>query len=250
MFRRIPSKRALAAVAKLRGRRLETRWPFLPRAEGKALNLTFDDLLELQWARSRDFLFVTIGAYDGLANDPISRFAREHPCRGILVEPQPAVFERLRTNFGQLPGMTLVNAAIDETSGSRALYYIPPDTAGLPAWTEQIASFRLDHLEKHEPQAPGLTAHIRSQPIRTLSFHDLLNEFHVTAIDVLQIDAEGMDAQLLKWFPFQRLQPSVLHYEIAHMTAEEQHEIRARLEGLGYRVFEADSPTDAMAVLP
>lgn len=250
MFRRIPSKRALAAVAKLHGRRLEMRWPFLPRAEGKALNLTFDDLLELQWARGRDFLFVTIGAYDGLANDPISRFACDHDCRGILVEPQPAVFERLRRNFEQFPRWTLLNAAIDETSGSRTLYYVPEGSAGLPAWTEQIASFRREHLEKHEAQAPGLAAHIRSQPIRTISFGDLLDEFHVSSIDVLQIDAEGMDVQLLKWFPFHRLKPAVLHYETAHMSGEEQREIRERLEGLGYRVFEADSPTDAMAVLP
>ena len=248
MFKRWPSKRALAAVAKVRGRRLEKRWPFLPRASGSELNLRFDDLLELQYARSRDFVVVSVGAYDGLQNDPVSLFIRSRDCRGILIEPQPSVFARLRENFRDFPRFTILNAAVDETSGSRSLYSVDP--TGLPAWTEQIASFSIEHLQKHESDAPGVSARITSQPIRTVSFDDLLDEFRLAHIDVLQIDAEGMDAAMLGWFPFERLRPGVVHYEIAHMTGDEQGVTRKRLEQNGYRVFEADSPTDAMAVIP
>ncbi|HEV2722876.1 MAG TPA: FkbM family methyltransferase [Thermoanaerobaculia bacterium] len=249
MFRRFPSKRALAAAAKLRGRRLEKRWPFLPRAEGKALNLTFDDVLEFQYARTRDFVFVVVGAFDGLANDPISHFIRTHDCRGVLLEPQPAAYERLCQNFRNFPRCTVVNRAIDEVSGSRPLYYVAAGSEGLPEWAEQIASFRLEHVRKHEARAPGLAAAIRTQIIPTISFDDLLDTFRLRSIDVLQIDAEGMDAQLLAWFPFQRLRPSVLHYETAHMTDAEHAAVRARLGQLGYAVREADEPTDDMAIL-
>jgi len=248
MFKRFPTKRALAAAFKIRGRRLESRWPFLPRASGRELNLHFDDLLELQFARSRDFMVVVVGAYDGLQNDPVSRFIRTHDCRGILIEPQPTIYERLRENYRDFPRLTLLNVAIDETSGSR-LFHSVKAGSDLPEWTEQIASFSLDHVKKHESDAPGLAAHIVSQPIRTISFHDLFAQFDVTSIDVLQIDAEGMDAQLLRWFPFDRVRPGVVHYEIVHMPAGDEGEIRERLERFGYRVFEADSPTDAMAVI-
>jgi FkbM family methyltransferase len=247
MFRRIPSKRALAATVKLRGRRLERRWPFLPRAAGKDLNLRFDDLLELQYARSRDFVVVGVGAYDGLQNDPVSRFIRSHDCRGVLLEPQPAVYERLRENFRAFPRFALLNAAIDETRGSRLLYSVA--LGSLPQWTEQIASLSIDHLKKHESQAPGLSAHITSQPIRTVSFDEVLDQFHLTSVDVLQIDAEGLDARMLQWFPFSRVRPGVVHYEIAHMTEDDQRKTRERLERVGYRLFEADSPTDAMAII-
>ena len=249
MFRRFPSKRALAAVAKLHGRRLEKRWPFLPRAEGKELNLTFDDVLEFQYARTRDFVFVVVGAFDGVANDPMSRFIRTHDCRGILLEPQPAAYERLRQNFRSFPRCTVLNRAIDEVSGSRPLYYVPRGSEGLPEWTEQLASFQLEHVRKHEAEAPGVAAAIRSEIIPTISFHDLLDTFALRSIDVLQIDAEGMDAQILGWFPFERLRPSVLHYETAHMAAAEHVAVRARLARLGYTVREADSPADDMAVL-
>ena len=247
LFVRIPSNRALAAVAKVRGLRLERRWPFLTRAAGAALNLGFDDLLQLQWARSRDFVIVVVGAYDGIENDPISRFARSHRCRGILLEPQPAVYERLCANFAAFPNLTCLNAAINERSGAQTMYGIRPGS-GLPTWTEQIASFRREHVEKHEERAPGLSAHIVEQSIRTISFGDLIENFHLDHIDVLQIDAEGMDAQLMQWFPFERLRPGLLHYEVAHMKADEARSVRARLSTFGYRIFAADAPTDAMAV--
>lgn len=247
LFARIPSTRALAAVAKVRGLRLERRWPFLTRAAGKALNLGFDDLLELQWARSRDFVIVVVGAYDGIENDPISRFARSHPCRGVLLEPQPAVYDRLCANLAAFPNLQCVNAAIDEHSGERTMYSIRPGS-GLPDWTEQIASFQREHVEKHESRASGLAKQIVSQPIRTISFGDLIESHHLRHIDVLQIDAEGVDAQILQWFPFERIRPGLVHYEVAHMKADEERVVHERLETFGYRVFVADAPTDAMAV--
>jgi len=154
----------------------ERRWPFLPRAEGTELNLTFDDLLEFQYARGRDFVFLTVGAFDGLANDPLSRFVLTHDCRGVLIEPQPAVYARLRENFRDCPRGELLNAAVDAVSGSRELYYVAKSNGVLADWTEQIASFQLAHVRKHEAQAPGLTGHIRSQMVRTISFDDLLDQ--------------------------------------------------------------------------
>ena len=249
MFRRLPSKRALAALAKLHGCRLERHWPFLVRAQGNELNLSFEDILEFQYARSRRFLFVSVGAFDGLANDPISRFVRSHECRGIFMEPQPAVHAQLRANYRDFPQFALLNAAIDEISGSRMLYYVPGGNAALPEWTQQIASFKLEHVLKHETNAPGLSAAVQMQMIQTISFSDLLDKFDLRAIDVLQIDAEGMDGQLLEWFPFQRLKPAVLHYETVHLSTLEHAAARARLREIGYQVRAADSCTDDVAVL-
>jgi FkbM family methyltransferase len=168
--------------------------PSLIKAEGRNLNLTFEDVLEFQYARSRRFLFVTVGAFDGLANDPVSHFVRTHKCHGIFLEPQPGAYARLCANYRNFPQFTLINAAIEEVSGSRTLYYVRAGNSGLPDWTEQIASFQIEHVLQHEARAPGLSAFVRSQPIRTISFRTLLDMYRLRAIDVLQIDAEGMDA--------------------------------------------------------
>ena len=246
---RIPSRRALAAITKLYGRRLERRWPFLIKSKGEALNLGFEDLLEFQYARSQHFLFVSVGAFDGLSNDPISKFVQNHRCHGILLEPQASVFGQLCGNYAAFPNFKLLNMAVDEFSGSRDIFYIPRGIDGLPDWTEQLASFSVDHILKHEETVEGLSEHIHSQTVETISFGDLLNKFKLSKIDVLQIDAEGMDAQLLKWFPFEQVKPSVLHFETAHMTSTEHLEIRERLNGYGYFVREADSVLDDMAVI-
>lgn len=246
---RLPSRRALAALAKLHGRRLERRWPFLKKADAAHLNLGFEDLLEFQYARRRSFLVLVIGAYDGVENDPVSKFILPRACAGIFVEPQPGAFARLRNNFRSHGRFHLVNAAVDRSTGARELFYVPAGSDGLPAWTEQLASFRREHIEKHEEKVPGLAGHIESMTVQTISFQDLLDRFKVQAIDVLQIDAEGMDALLLSWFPFDRLKPAVVHYEIAHMSADDLHSTRSRLRAEGYRLCAAESPTDEMAIL-
>lgn len=247
---RRPSRRAVAAAIKLCGWRPHRRWPFLTRAGLTDLNLGFDDLLELQFGRSRHFQALVVGAFDGTTNDPAGRFLLERDCRAILVEPQPGPFGRLRETWGGHRELVdLVNAAIDADSGSRTLYCIDPGTEGLPAWAEQVASFDLGHVLKHREALRGLERKVLTRTVETLSFDDLLDRYRVCSLDLLQIDAEGMDAQFLAWFPFERVRPGLLHYETTHMTSEERTAVRRRLEAHGYLVFESDSPTDEMAIL-
>lgn len=247
--RRRPSARAVAALAKLNGYRLERRWPFLIKSDPSQLNFGYDDVLEFQYARSKAFYVLVVGAYDGIANDPLSRFLAKREWRGILIEPQPDIFVRLRSNFEPRPGLHLLNAAVDEHTGSRELFQVRGDNRGLPQWTEQLASFSKEHIAKHEDRAPGLANHIVSTEVRTISFLDLIDEYKIQSIDVLQIDAEGVDALLLSWFPFDRVRPGVVHYEIAHMTEDELHSTRRRLQGHGYHLHPTESPLDEMAIL-
>lgn len=193
----MPTRRALAVLVKLHGKRLERRWPFFINAKDEDLNLGYDDVLEFQFARSQKFFFFNVGAFDGLENDPISLFVQNHQCEGFLLEPQPEAFKRLTGNYKDYPHFKLLNMAVDEESGSRKMYYIPGNIDGLPDWTEQLASFKKERLIKHEEKAPGLSEYIKHQIIQTISFNDLLDQFKFDRIDVLQINAEGMDVQLL-----------------------------------------------------
>lgn len=227
---------------------MERRWPFLRRASPDSLNLGYDDVLEFQYARSMAFRFLVVGAYDGVANDPLSTFLATRECSGIFIEPQPDVFARLRKNFASHAHCHFVNAAIDQHSGSRELFQVRSGVPGFPAWTEQLASFHKQHIQKHEDKVPGLSDHITSTTVRTISFLDLIEQFQIHAIDVLQIDAEGVDAFLLSLYPFDRIRPGIVHYEIAHMTTNELRETRGRLALHGYRLYPTESPTDEMAV--
>jgi FkbM family methyltransferase len=245
----LPSRRAVAALAKVHGRRLERRWPFLPKAAAEDLNLDFNDLLEFQYARSRSFWVMVVGAYDGIDNDPLCNFVREHPSQAILLEPQPAIFARLRDNLGGRPGMRLVNAAVAQTRGTQDFFFVPPGIEDLPGWTTQLASFDKAHLLKHESLAPGVSRHVAKMSVPTVSFTDLLDQFRPPHLDVLQLDAEGMDALLLQWFPFDRIKPAAIHYEVAHLSTGDRVRTQARLCGMGYRLIPACSVTDEIALL-
>jgi FkbM family methyltransferase len=246
---RYPSRRAVAALAKLHDMRLEKSWPYLKHARGVGLNLGFDDILEFQYARSAHFFVVVIGAYDGIENDPIGDFILQHECSGLLLEPQPAVFQRLEKNFAGRPEIRALNFAVDASSGAREFFHVPSGIEGFPAWTEQLASFDRKHIEKHEALVSGLSSQIASHTVPTISFSDLLDRFQITEIDVLQIDAEGCDALMLSWFPFDRLKPAVIHFEIAHISTSDLEATRMRLKAAGYRLYPTESPTDEMAVL-
>jgi hypothetical protein len=132
----------------------------------------------------------------------------------------------------------LLNAAIDEVSDFRDMYYVTPRADELPSWTEELASFRSEHILKHEHRAPGVSKAFLTCKVPTVSFEDLLNRYNVKSLDVLQIDAEGMDAQLLAWFPFDRIRPGLLRYETIHISAEDQRVVRNRLKELGYTIRE------------
>jgi len=66
-------------------------------------------------------------------------------------------------------------------------------------------------------------------------------------LDLLQIDAEGADAYLLSLFPFDRVRPAIVHWEIKHYTKTQKQDCLDRLAGFGYRF--APSGEDMMAVL-
>lgn len=59
-----------------------------------------------------DFFFVNIGANDGISNNPIYPFLRDHGWGGIAVEPLEPLFAELERNYRGFPRVILERAAI------------------------------------------------------------------------------------------------------------------------------------------
>ena len=248
-FSRRSPRRALSAAFKLCGFRVERRWPFARRVARADLNLGYDDILVYQFARSRKFNALVVGAFDGVANDPASDFIRRHDLNAVFIEPQADPFRRLQINMKFCRNVRLVNAAVDEITGWRDFYSIKPGNKELPAWTEQLASFDRSHLSKHEDRAPGLNKHIVTSSVETITFSEIIDKFNLERLDLLQVDVEGMDFKLLSLFPFERCRPAIVYYENAHMSHFQRHSIRSRLQQYGYSFYEEDGSMDDMAVI-
>ena len=68
--------------------------------------------------------FVEIGSNDGEQHDHLRPFILDCPWRGIMVEPVPYVFERLRRNYESHGRIVLENVAIAERDGELPFYHL------------------------------------------------------------------------------------------------------------------------------
>jgi FkbM family methyltransferase len=197
-----------------------------------------------------------VGAYDGLTNDPLHAYVRRHGWRGVLVEPQEAPFQALKANYSDQGQLTFLNAAVGNRDGTGELYVVP-EAAGQPEWSRQIASFRREVILKHDHDrlavavprgVEHLSEILETRKVNVITFDTLIERFGIDRIDLLQIDAEGYDAELLKQFDFKRLKPAIIRYEHVHLEKEEQRDCLELLAGHGYRFSVGNS--DSLAYLP
>lgn len=157
-------------------------------------------------------VFVQIGANDGRQGDPLHRFlcANHAHVRGLVVEPVSDLFAELVTTYRRYPQITPVNLAIHNTADEMIMWRVDPALRDrVPRWAQGIASFDADHHKRtHLPRA-----YIRPERVRCTTLARLMRDHGITDLDVLQIDAEGYDAEIVRGVDFDRVKPAVIHFE-------------------------------------
>ena len=218
----------------------------LPPAALKSwLSLDLDIIGAALTASRQGVGFVQVGAFDGFANDPIHDLVRHFGWQGVLVEPQPDAFQRLRENYAGVEGLVFLNAAIADARGTMTLWRISGDEAGDPWWRGQVSSFDRDHVLKHIRHDERLAARLVGEPVQTLTINDVF-ERSPRPVDVLQVDAEGHDASIVTSLDFGTHRPTVIRFEHRHLTAH-QHEMAVNvLVRHGYRIAVNEDDTIAM----
>jgi FkbM family methyltransferase len=185
----------------------------------------------------RPFHFLQIGAYDGVAGDPIQAHVHQRGWHGILVEPQPSHFRRLVENYEGVDGLIFINAAVSDRTGTKALYVVADGTGASIDSLGDYSTFRRELLERALRGGVGIQypgSQIGSIEVACTTFTDVLGE--VSYLDLLQIDVEGYDLELLKLFDFDRITPPIVRYEHRLLSAREMDEAVELLAGYGYRM--------------
>jgi FkbM family methyltransferase len=182
--------------------------------------------------------FVSIGANNGVANDPIWPFLSKHAWPGIALEPNPAVFAQLEKNYRDYPGVRCVNAAIGEKDGTAPFYVVDPGKSdNALGWAEhQLSSFDRNTILKHASQMPGLEGRIRETSVATISWASLLALAGGRAIDVLHVDTEGFDAEVIRMLDLSITKPSLIQFEHINISKSDQEECISKLVTAGYQV--------------
>jgi FkbM family methyltransferase len=185
--------------------------------------------------------FIQVGTNDGVELDPLATFVREFDWRGIMVEPVPYIFERLRRNVAGLGGITLENVAIADTDGRRPFYTVEevkdPERESLPSSYDAIGSFHRDSLLSFRNSIPDIEDRIVRIEVPCLSFETLCRKHGVGELDLLLIDVEGYDGQLLRSIDFSTWRPRMLIFEHEHLPDAEREMCYSLLEEQGYELL-------------
>lgn len=214
---------------------------YKPKALVDRPDWLFDDYLELAVAREllrdQNFFFLQIGAFDGVSNDPISPLVNAYKISGIVVEPQKSAFEKLRKNYQEHEQITVVNAAISDKNEMKNFYTSINKSI-------QTASFDRRHLRKHRVPENDIVCY----NIQCTTIESLLNEHKVHHCSLIQIDAEGYDYEIIKSLDFNKIKPSILHFEHRHLSDKDLNECIHLLASHGYE-FVAKR-RDILAIIP
>ena len=210
---------------------------------------SFRALVERYAPTVSDFFFIQVGANDGRSGDPIHPHVVSRGWRGIVIEPQRAVFEsQLTATYRGIEGVALENAAIADADGWRDLYRIAFSDR---RWTTGLASLCRDQftgprMKSYVDRCVGderskvpdrQEDYYTTERVRTMTFETLLNKYKPEKVDLLQIDAEGYDDQLLHLYDFARMPPTLIQYE-HHLTDDDTRRARRKmLREHGYLTF-------------
>jgi len=197
--------------------------------------LEFDDVIcRHMFEFGQDCVFIQIGAYDGVSTDPLWKYIERCGWRGIMLEPQPGPAGQLGELYRENKDIVVLEAALDRERGIRSLYTVESDR--IPKWAGGMASFYREQLLKQNYLIEGIEAMVRELKVRCIPFSDVLDSLPSERLDLLQIDAEGADGYILSLFPFDRIRPAIIHWEIKNMTRKEKEDVLDLLIRYGYRV--------------
>jgi FkbM family methyltransferase len=242
----------LPPFARLLHRKIRRYCSGLPGAllrhpEGE-LQLDLDMVLSHFRLEHPQVTMLQIGAFDGISDDAIYPLVEKHALSGVLVEPQSDAFARLQANYARFaPRFKFVNAAIGACDGTVPLYRVRSGTQG-PQWLHGIASLDKRVLLRHTKMFPQLEQYIDVQDVPCYSFATLFRHCGLDRVDLLQIDAEGHDLQVLRWFDVAARRPAIVRFEHKHLDRREYDGYVEMLIELGYRV--AFRGFDTLAYLP
>src|SRR5450631_1993798 len=167
------------------------------------VNIPLFEIFELAGA-STIKTFVEIGANDGKKNDPLYYYVKKYGWRGILVEPDPSNFKKLKDNYRGVEGLIFENTGIGPEPGEMLFYKIKDITDQEPGWYDQVGSFDQKTLLKNISYGIGLDQRIIAEPRPVIRFDELLEKNNFRDVDLLHLDAEGFDYRILRSIDFEK----------------------------------------------
>jgi FkbM family methyltransferase len=163
-----------------------------------------------------------------------------------MIEPVPAIYQRLVAKHGAREGIIFENVAIASAEGTRAFYTVEPDAADRHSWIDQLGSFNRDVILTHESQIDGLRSRIRTSDVVCVPLGKICARHNVSHIDLLHVDTEGADLEVLGSLDWNLLRPDLVLFEHKHLNPRDRSAAEEILLGLSYELYSQNGDTLAV----
>ncbi|WP_293013585.1 FkbM family methyltransferase [Mongoliibacter sp.] len=189
---------------------------------------TLSEFLDVYSKKNSPIKFIQVGANDGFIHDPIQKFIKRDNWSGVMLEPQPEVYEGWLKRIHKLrPEVKTVNAALSNTEGKEILYTV---SFSSDRWATGLSSFNKNQLIQkiedgtieNKARKAGVeppkdkSTWIAEKQINTVTAEKVYEMLDGEDLDLLAIDTEGFDFEILKMFDLSKIMPDVIIYEEEH----------------------------------
>jgi FkbM family methyltransferase len=150
--------------------------------------------------------FVDVGAYDGRFYSNTLIFEKDLDWKGICIEPNPSVFEKLKSNRQ----CTVINGCISEKIDTVKFLSVVGYGEMLSGMIDSFDHNHYDRIDKIIKEHGGSKAIME---ISSIPLKDIFLQYSVTKIDYCNIDVEGGEMAVLNSIDFSQVRINVFTVE-------------------------------------
>jgi len=179
---------------------------------------------------------IQIGANDGVVADPLRPLIQKYHLQGLLVEPLPDIYQKLRENYASEPQLTFANVAIGPSDSEINIYRFSKEATKGNDALHGLSTFDRKRIETHARNLGLSWSEIETVSVPCLSMQELVNKYRYEQFDFLCIDAEGMDFTILRSAFDSNIKPAIVYMEVLDMRPQDRQCLLDLLSKEGYKI--------------
>jgi FkbM family methyltransferase len=207
------------------------------RNPAEIIQVDFDFVIRdflMSQGRESKVCFLQVGAS---GSGPLRPYIRKYNFSGVFIEPQKYFFRKLKKMYSSEDNIKIHNAAIASEVGQKTLYSIAnPDSKDMPEWAREISSLDRNTLLHHADSIPNLKERIEQTQVDALHLMDIVKKEKLDNLDIIQIDVEGLDAEVVRMVNFDVVQPSIIQFEHKHLSSSAHSSVVDYLVSYGFEI--------------
>lgn len=196
--------------------------------------------------RGHELTFIEAGANDGALGDPLRNYILKYSWRGVLIEPQPDVFEKLKVAYLEAGNrLAFENVAISNNPAPLELYRLPAGRFRKDDFPSTVASAD----QKVTARQLGVRPRdLEKIVVPTNRLDDIVKKYNLHDLDILQIDTEGLDWEVLQTINLTETRPRMIRFEHGHLSPKVIIRATNYLNNHGYDVNYGGNESDTVAL--